>query len=244
MVNVDVLADDEVERALVIVAHPDDAEFWAGGTIARWSAAGIATTYLVLTDGDAGGFDENVPRSDVPAIRRSEQRAAAKVLGVDDVRFLGWKEGSIAQSIDRRRELVRVIRQVRPRRLLTWSPEWNWARFRTSCHVDHRATGELALTAAYPEAGNGFSHAELLDEGLQPWTVEEIWLLNAVAPNYYLDVTQHFDSTMVALRAHASQTAHRGDLAREIRDKLAPHAAAAGFSSDRVVEAFLVVANR
>lgn len=146
----DVLADDDVESALVVVAHPDDADFWAGGTVACWSAAGIVVTYLVLTDGDAGGFDSAVPRADIPRIRRSEQQVAARILGVRDIRFLGLTAGTIVQGIELRRQIVRVIRQVRPRRLLTWSPGWNWSRFRTSCHIDHRATGEVALTAAYP----------------------------------------------------------------------------------------------
>lgn len=150
--TVDVLADGGVERALVVVAHPDDADFWAGGAVARWSAAGIVVTYLVLTDGDAGGFDPAIPRANIPRIRRSEQEAAASLLGVRDVRFLGLAEGTIAQRMELRRQIVRVIRQVRPHRLLTWSPEWNWSQFRTSCHIDHRATGELALTAAYPDA--------------------------------------------------------------------------------------------
>jgi LmbE family N-acetylglucosaminyl deacetylase len=97
---VDVLADDGVQRALVAVAHPDDADFWAGGTVARWSAAGILVTYLVLTDGDAGGFDPAVPRADIPRIRRSEQQAAARILGVRDVRFLRLAEGTIVQGVE------------------------------------------------------------------------------------------------------------------------------------------------
>lgn len=164
--------DTSFPRALVVVAHPDDADFWAGGTMAVWAAAGVAVTYLVLTDGDAGGFDDATPRGQVPRIRREEQLAAAAVLGVEDVRFLGRPEGSLTPSAELRREVVRVVRQVRPQRVVTGSPEWNWGRFRTSCHADHRATGELALTAVYPEAQNEFAHPELLrDEGLAPWEV-------------------------------------------------------------------------
>lgn len=204
----DVLADHDVERALVIVAHPDDADFWAGGTVARWSAAGIAVTYLVLTDGDAGGFDPAISREEIPRIRRTEQEAAARVLGVRDIRFLGLAEGTITQGIELRREIVRVIRQVKPRRLLTWSPEWNWSRFRTSCHVDHRATGELALTAAYPNAGNAFAHPALIDhEALEPWTVEEIWMLNAREPNHFVDITGTFEQRS---RHSAHTAAKRG----------------------------------
>lgn len=238
-----VLGDGEVERALVVVAHPDDAEFWAGGTIAAWSDAGIATTYLVLTDGDAGGVDQRPPE-EISSVRQAEQRAAADVLGVRDVRFGGWAEGTIAQSPAARRKVVRVIREVRPQRVVTWSPEWNWERFRTSCHVDHRATGELVLTAIYPDAGNRFAHMELLDQGLQPWTVPEIWLLNAVRPNYFVDVTGQFDRKIRALRAHASQTGTRPDLDSEVRAKLAPYTAAAGLDRDRVVEPFQIVENR
>jgi LmbE family N-acetylglucosaminyl deacetylase len=238
-----VLADTQVERALVIVAHPDDAEFWAGGTIAAWSDAGITTTYLILTDGDAGGVDQT-PRADIPRIRRTEQRAAANILGVSDVQFLGWAEGTIAQSPQARAELVRVIRQVRPQRLMTWSPEWAWDRFRTSCHVDHRTTGELALTATYPDAGNPFAHPHLLDEHLEPWTVAEIWLLNAPTPTHHVEVTDQFDRKIRALRAHASQTGHRPDLPDEVKQKLAPFAAAAGLAPDRIVDAFQVVMNR
>ncbi len=106
----------------MIVAHPDDAEFWAGGTIAVWSAAGCKVTYLVLTDGDAGGFDRDLSRSELPGIRRQEQRDAAAILGSDDVRFLGRPEGSLTARVALREELVRGIRQVRPQRVLTWSP--------------------------------------------------------------------------------------------------------------------------
>ena len=240
----DVLADRHVERALVIVAHPDDAEFWAGGTIATWSDAGVAITYLVLTDGEAGGFADDVPRSEIPKIRRHEQCKAAAVLGVDDVRFLGRPEGSLSDAASVRPELVRVIRQVRPRRVLTWSPEWNWARFRTSCHVDHRATGELALTAIYPDAGNPFAHAPLIEhEGLQPWTVPEIWLLNGREINHYVDITDTFNRKIASLQAHASQTSQRHNLVEQMRERITPSTAAAGLPDGRLAEAFQIVAN-
>lgn len=239
------LTDDrEIERALVIIAHADDAEFWAGGTIARWADAGVAVSYLVLTDGEGGGFDENVPRSDIPAIRQEEQRKAAAVLGSSDVRFLSWAEGDIVLGRDARREIVRVIRQVRPQRIITWSPEWNWQRFRTSCHVDHRATGELALTSIFPDAGNPFAHPSLRDEeGLEPWRASEIWLLNSPQPDHYVDVTETFDRKIAALRAHESQTAHRDKLVEEMRDRIAPNTPAADLPEGRLAEAFQVVLN-
>jgi LmbE family N-acetylglucosaminyl deacetylase len=239
-----VASDDRIERALVVIAHPDDAEFWAGGTIAHWSDAGVAVSYLVLTDGEGGGFDETVPRSDIPGIRQEEQRKAAVALGAGEVRFVSWSEGDIIPTADSRREVVRVIRQVRPQRVLTWSPEWNWQRFRTSCHADHRATGELALTSIYPDAGNRFAHPSLLEsEHLEPWHVPEIWLINSPQPNHYVDVTDTFDRKIAALRAHASQTAHRDKLVEEMRARIAPNTSAASLPEGRLAEAFQVVLN-
>jgi LmbE family N-acetylglucosaminyl deacetylase len=240
----DVLPDHQVETALVIVAHPDDAEFWAGGTIAVWSAAGCKVTYVLLTDGDAGGFDRSLPRSELPRIRQQEQRDAAAILGSDDVRFFGRPEGSLANAPELRPELVRVIRQVRPQRVLTWSPEWNWTRFRTSCHADHRATGELALTAIYPDAGNRFAHPQLLEnEGLEPWNVPEIWLMNGREPNHYVDITEVFDRKVAALRTYASQTADPDRLVSRMQERIAPNTAAAGLPEGRFAEAFQVVTN-
>jgi len=112
----DVLDDAEIARVLSITAHPDDVDFGAAGTVARWTEAGIEVIYCVVTDGDAGGFDEDFPRSEMPALRRAEQVAAAKCVGVQDVRFLGYPDGRVEASLDLRRDLARVIRQVRPDR--------------------------------------------------------------------------------------------------------------------------------
>ena len=239
-----VLAGRDVARVLVVVAHPDDAEFWAGGTIACWTGAGVAVTYLVLTDGDQGGWDPGVPRAAIPGIRRAEQEQAARVLGVREVRFLGLREGGIHPGSPwLGRELVRAIRQVRPQRVLTWSPEWNWQRFR-SCHPDHRATGEAVLRAVYPAAGNPFAYPELAAEGLPPWTVAEAWLLNSPQPDHYVDVTGTFQRTLAAVGAHRSQVGHRtgAELARMLRQRLAANAEAAGLPAGRLAEAFQLVA--
>ncbi|MHB8452379.1 MAG: PIG-L deacetylase family protein, partial [Mycobacteriales bacterium] len=181
------LADNEVERALVITAHPDDVDFGAGGTVASWTKAGVEVTYCVVTDGDAGGFDPAVPRSAIPAIRQAEQRAAAAELGVSDVRFLGYPDGRLAVSFELRRDLARVIRQVRPQRVLASSPVRNLARIQAS-HPDHLAAGEAALCAVYPDARNPFAHPELLaEEGLDPWIVPEVWLMGSPDADHYVD---------------------------------------------------------
>jgi LmbE family N-acetylglucosaminyl deacetylase len=238
------LPDRAVDRVLVVVAHPDDAEFWVGGTIAHWTDAGSEITYCVLSDGDAGGFDRAVPRSRVPQIRRAEQAEAAELLGVRDVRFFGLDEGRFRLGDrDLHVDLVRVIRQVRPQRLVTWSPEWNWHRFR-SCHPDHLATGAAALTAIYPDAGNQFALPQLKEqEGLDAWTVPEVWLINSPQRevNHYMDITETFDRKVAAVRAHASQLKDPDALAGRLRERIVANTAAAGLPEGRLAEAFQVV---
>ena len=234
-----------VDRTLVVIAHPDDAEFWLGGTIAAWTAAGTAVSYLVLTDGDAGGYDPAVSRSRVPQIRRGEQNRAAALLGVRDVRFLGLPEGSLLDpGPELHIELVRAIRRVRPQRIVTWSPEWNWQRFR-GCHPDHLATGTLTLRAAYPDAGNPFALSFLRDdERLQPWTADEIWLINSAQVNHYVDVTETFERKVAAVRVHDSQAGHHEDLAAYLRQRIAANTTVAGLPEGRLAEAFQVVFNQ
>ena len=236
--------DLDVERVLVVVAHPDDAEFWAGGTIARWTDAGIEVTYCVLTDGDAGGFDPDVPRSEIPRIRRAEQQEAASLLGVHEVRFLGLAEGGVTNAgRGLHEDLVRVIRQVRPQRVLTWSPEWNWQRFR-SCHPAHLATGAAVLTAIYPDASNPFALIHLRqDERLEGWTVREAWLINSPGReiNQFVDITETFARKVAAVQAHASQVQDPGTLAERLRERIAGNTAAAGLPGGRLAEAFQVV---
>ena len=198
------LADTEVERALVVVAHPDDVDFWAGGTVAGWTSTGIAVTYCVLSDGDSGGFDPEVPRSAIPGIRRAEQEAAAALLGVADVRFLGYPDGCIEPRYPLRRDITRLIRQVQPTRMLTWSPEWSWRPFHRN-HPDHRAAGEATMSAIFPDARNPFAHPELLEEeGLGPWEVGEVWLIGSPGPNHYVDVTDLFDRKLAALQVRGT----------------------------------------
>ena len=171
-----------VERVLAIMAHPDDVDFGAAGTVAQWVKTGISVTYCIVTDGDAGGFDPSVPRAQIPAIRRAEQRAAAAEIGVSDVHFLGYKDGDVTVTQDLRRDISRLIRQVRPQRMLIQSPDRNWDRIPAS-HPDHLAAGEAAIRAIYPDARNPFAHPELLqDEGLQDWVVPEVWMMASPTP--------------------------------------------------------------
>lgn len=236
----DPLPDDEVERALVVAAHPDDADFGAAGTLAGWAEAGIAITLLVLTRGEQGGFDDT-PRDQIPAIREREQRAASAELGVTDVRFLdGWSDGWLEPTWDLQKAIVRVIRQVRPQRVLCQSPVRLLQRLQAS-HPDHLAAGEATVRAVYPAAENRFAWPELLEEGLEPWKVTELWLMAHADMTHLVDITEHFAAKVKALQAHVSQTAHQGDgLEEMLRGWNGGVAAAAGLPEDRLAEMFAV----
>lgn len=231
----------DVERILVIVAHPDDADFGAAGTIATWTDAGIDVAYCLATYGDAGGFDDT-PRDKMAGLREQEQRAAAQVLGVSEVTFLGYPDGRLYVTHDLRRDITREIRRFRPDRVVCNSPERNMQRVVGPGHPDHLACGEATLSAVYPDSRNPFAHPELLaDEGLEPWSVREVWLMGGPTPNHYIDVTETFDRKIAALQEHVSQVSHLEDLPAMLRTWHEPNAVAAGLSPGRLAEAFQVV---
>ena len=227
-----------VTRALVVTAHPDDVDFGAGGTVMALIKAGVQVTFCICTDGDAGGFDDSTDRSEIPAIRRAEQVAAAAVYGVTDVRFLGYKDGYLEPSHDVQRDIVRVMRQVQPQLVLTQSPERNWERLPSS-HPDHMAAGEATARALYPAVRNPYAYPELRDnEGLEAWTVNWLWLQGHVEPNHWIDTTEFFSRKVTALEAHASQTSHMEGLEDMLRSWGEMQAASAGFETGRLAEAF------
>jgi len=235
------LPDSEIQRVLVVTAHPDDVDFGAAGTIAGWTSAGIEVAYCIATYGDAGGFDPAVPRSEIPAIREAEQRAAGAVVGVTDITFLGYPDGRVEVTQDLRRDISRQIRRVRPQRLLTQSPVRNWERIGTS-HPDHLRTGEAALCAVYPDARNPYAHPELLlGEQLAEWAVSEVWLSGGPTRDHYVDITDTFDRKLAALQEHHSQTDHMDDLEGLLRTWTGANALAAGLAPDRLAEAYHVV---
>jgi LmbE family N-acetylglucosaminyl deacetylase len=230
--------DDVPESVLVVTAHPDDVDFGAAGSLARWAAAGSAISYCVVTDGDAGGFDPDVPRSEIPAIRQAEQRAAAAAIGVDDVRFLGYPDGRLVPSIELRRDISRVIRQVRPTRVLCQSPERNWTRLYAS-HPDHLAAGEATICAVYPDSRNPFAHPELAeDEGLEAWTVAELWVMATPHPDTFVDITDTLERKLAALLCHESQLPDPGRIEPLIREWGERMAALGGLPGGRLAECF------
>jgi LmbE family N-acetylglucosaminyl deacetylase len=231
---------EHVDRALCVLAHPDDIDFGSAGTVATWTAAGTEVTYCIVTDGDAGGFDDT-PREQMGPLRQAEQRAAAAAVGVDDVRFLGYPDGRLELTLDLRRDLTRVIRQVRPQRVLTSSPERFWDRIGAS-HPDHLTVGESALRAVYPDARNRFAFPELLaDEGLEAWTVAEVWLTASPRTDHAVDVTDVVDRKLSALRCHVSQVGHLPDVDHFVTDWMRHTARTHGLPDGRLAEAFHVV---
>jgi LmbE family N-acetylglucosaminyl deacetylase len=236
-----VLNDSEVDRVLVVAAHPDDVDFGSAGTVAGWTDAGIEVIYCIVTDGDAGGSDPSVSRAEMVTLRHAEQTAAAKQVGVHDLRFLGYPDGRVEATLGLRKDLSRVIRQVRPDRLVCPSPERNYLRLGVS-HPDHRAVGSAALDAVYPDARNQFAFPELLaDEGLEPWKVREVWISGGTAPNHYVDITETFPRKVAALRAHVSQTGQMEDLEGMLRSWLSRAASQGGLPEGRLAEVFQVL---
>ncbi|MFM1917725.1 MAG: hypothetical protein RJB01_1240 [Actinomycetota bacterium] len=234
--------DSEIERLLVVTAHPDDVDFGAAGTVGLWTRSGIEVSYAIITNGDAGGFDPAIDRAEIPGIRQAEQRAAGAVVGVSDIHFLNYRDGELTVTHGLRRDISRVIRQVRPQRMLIQSPDRNWERIQAS-HPDHLAAGEAALCAIYPDARNPFAHTSLLqDEGLEEWTVPEVWIMASPSPNHYVDITDVMDIKLAAIHAHASQLPDPAAIDQRVRMWTKTTAAEAGLGPDRNCEAFQVVA--
>ena len=235
------ISDSEIERVLVVTAHPDDCDFGAAGTIAKWTASGIKVSYCICTNGDQGGEDPTVPRDEMPKIRQREQRDAGKAVGVDDITFLNYRDGWLEPTIQLRKDIVRQIRISRPQRMLIQSPDRNWDRLFAS-HPDHMAAGEAAIQAVYPDSRNPFAFEDLLkDEGLEPWRVKEVWVMSTQNPDHYVDITEVFDKKMRALHAHVSQTAHNPDLEKMVREWGERNAQANGLGDGRIAEVFKVV---
>lgn len=229
-------------RVLAIAAHPDDLDFGCAGTVADLVRRGDRVTYCLLTDGEAGGRDLKVSRSEMAAIRRQEQRDAAAVVGVSDLQFLGQPDGYLQPDLSLRREITRVIRQIRPDLVIGQSPERNYGIIYAS-HPDHLAAGEATLCAVYPDARNEFAFPELLhDEGLEPHTVPEVWLMGGANDGHAVDITDTIEAKIEALLCHRSQLPEPERIPPMIRQWGNQVAELAGLAPGRLAEGFQVVA--
>jgi LmbE family N-acetylglucosaminyl deacetylase len=208
--------------------------------VAAFTSAGVEVTYCIVTNGDAGGSDRAISRAEMATIRQREQRAAAGEVGVTDVRFLGHPDGRLQATIELRRDISRVIRQVKPERVLTQSPERRWD-FIFASHPDHLAAGEAAVCAVYPDARNPFAHPELLDdEGLEPWTVNELWIMAANESNIAVETTKTIDRKVAALLRHESQISDPAGVTERITAGGRAQAEMAGLTAGATAELFRV----
>ena len=189
--------------ALVITPHPDDAEFGIAGTAVKWVREGKELVYAVCTNGNKGTNDPKMHPDELAKIREKEQLAAAKLIGVSEVVFLGYDDQSLEDTPELRKDIVRLIRKFRPKVVISADPyrRYVW-------HRDHRITGRVVLDAVFPYARDKWAFPELLEEGLQPHKVYEILLWASEEPNYFSDITDTFDIKMAALRCHHSQVGH------------------------------------
>jgi LmbE family N-acetylglucosaminyl deacetylase len=194
------------ERAMVIVAHPDDAEFLAGGSVALWTQNSTAVTYVIVTNGDKGTDDPNLTSEELAAIREDEQRRAAQRLGVAQVLFLGYPDSMLQPTLEVRRDIVRVIRRHRPNIVVTFDPTNRFIAENYLNHPDHRAAGDAALDAVFPAARDRLTFPELFaEEGLEPHKVEELWMGAPHEPNHWVDIEPVLQDKIEALRIHQSQ---------------------------------------
>ncbi len=212
----------EKQKILVILAHPDDPEFFCGATLARWANAGHEISYYLLTCGDKGRNEQNshIPGAELCALRHEEEFAAAAILGVKEVHFLDRDDGYLVPDLDLRREVVRIIRRFKPDVLMTCDPQNLFATYGLN-HPDHRAAGQVVLDAVFPAAGNELFFPELLDEGWQPHSPKEVWASLTSQPNVVLDVTDTWETKIRALKEHKSQIGDPAKFEERIRSRRA-----------------------
>lgn len=207
----------DARRALVVAAHPDDADFGAAGTAYLWSRLGWQFFYLVCTNGAKGSDDESITRSQLIEMRRKEQRAAARLLGVEEVFFLDNEDGELTPHRAFLGDIVRYIRQLRPDAVFTHDPETVIVRDAFVNHSDHRATGLTAIDAVYPAARDRLNFPEQVAAGLAPHKVNEIYIWGSERANFEVDISEAIDTKIEALRAHTSQFS--GDFLDRARER-------------------------
>ena len=210
------------QKILVILAHPDDPEFFCGASLARWARMGHEIHYFLLTCGDKGG-DDNLSSAELCTIRHLEQQNAASIIGVRSIKFLDLEDGYLTPTLELRQEIVRAIRQFKPDILVTCDPTLLYNHFGTINHPDHRAAGQAVLDAVFPAAGNIHFFPNLFkDEGLAPHTPTEVWISLASQPTLTLDVTDMWEIKILALKEHKSQIGDPVAFETRMRSRKAP----------------------
>jgi LmbE family N-acetylglucosaminyl deacetylase len=226
------------ERVLVVLAHPDDPEFYCGATLARWSEEGTEILYCLLTRGEKG---VDAPDADLEALARTreeEQRRAARHLGVRQVEFLNHPDGYLVPDLALRKDVVRVLRRIRPDTVVTCDPTSYYPRSTYINHPDHRAAGQATLDAIFPASGAGPFFPELIrDEGLAPHKVRQVYIAGTQNPNVTIDVTATIERKIEALRMHVSQIPDPDGMAARVRERMLDPTSPA--DAPRYVERFI-----
>lgn len=210
------------QKVLVVLAHPDDPEYFCGATVAKWVSLGHQITYCLLTNGDKGTKDRSITSDELTRERQIEQRAAAKILGVQNIRFLGYEDGYLVPDLNLRRDITRVIRQEKPDIVITCDPTTLFFDDRRINHPDHRAAGQATLDAIFPAARDHLFFIELLkEENLEPHTVREVWISGSLQPNIVLDVTGYWGKKIDALHEHKTQIGDPVEFTKKMLSRIA-----------------------
>ena len=225
----------EPERVLVVAAHPDDVEFGAGGTVARWIRAGAGVRYLLVTRGDKGTDDPSVDPAELATRREAEQRAAAAELGVTSVDFLGEPDGQVEPSLRLRERITYAIRRFRPEIVMSHDPTVLFVNNEWVNHPDHRAVGEVTVDAVFPTARDPLNFPEHRAAGLEPWKVAELFLWSTNEANQIVDIADTLDAKVAALRHHVSQFRDFPETERWLRQRAEELGERAGY---RAAEGF------
>lgn len=228
--------DESFERVMVVVAHPDDAEFSSAGTIARFTEAGYDVVIVQVTSGDKGTARRDISSADLAALREGEEKEAASRLGVKTVEFLRCGDGELVPDLGLREKIVRQIRKHRPDIVISHDPFRPYA-----LHPDHRAVGTATVDSVYPTARDPLYFPEHLESGLEPHKVAELWLYGSESPDKFIDVSQTLHRKVHALKAHESQVGTAETLEERMRDRAREVGKAGGLE---MAEAFKVIRMR
>jgi len=207
------------QSVLVIMAHPDDAEFCCGATVSQMASEGATVTYIVLTNGDKGNHNLSITVPELVKTRMMEQRAAAEILGVKEVIFMGEEDGFLSPNRELRRRLVRHIREIKPDLIICQNPEMYFSGDRYINHPDHRNAGLTAIEAIFPAAGNPMFFPDLLAEGYEPHSIRELWICMVPEPEHKIDITDLLELKIKALRQHVSQFDDLDELEKWMRER-------------------------
>lgn len=233
----------EIDRVLVVTAHPDDVDFGAAGTVAALTDAGVEVVYCLVTDGQAGGFDHSIPREQMASIRRAEQTKAAHQVGVTDLRFLGYMDGEVEVTMQLRHDISAVIRDVRPQVVITQSPLRNLDSTYGS-HPDHTASAEATMCAVYPDARNPFAFTGQPCSELADWSVDEVWITFGLQGDDHVDITSSMERKIAALMCHESQHRDPEAMLARVSEFWAGLATDRGLPEGSYVEPFKVIDTR